>query len=529
MRFERHYSRDDIERLFGSGFSLPEEFLWGVSNSAYQVEGGYNGPGEPCNNWAEPERKGKVERTGEATRFWTEYPKFIELAQGLGLNGFRMGVDWSRVQPTTLTVPGKPPPFDRDAIERYAEILGAMMAAGLEPMVTLHMFTHPAWLGQNLWLEYENVGYFTRFAREVAGSVNDLLVEKHRQHPVKYWITINEPNVLAIVTYLLHWYPHKSFGIHNCGRAWGNMLAAHCRAYDTLHRVYEEKGWQRPYVTFNTGCNSIYLLEKVALDLVNARINGVERKDLVSYLEQGRLDWEEEIARCPDVRRVSWVSRLMERALAGGTRFFFDLDDFANGIEAIYESEEPRKMDYVAIDLYDPFFRNALKAPTWRDVRERRLNLNAEEWEWVLNPRALYHFLKAECINAPGLPVVIVENGMAYKVYRGKVEARRDGATRDRFLQCFIYEAMRALKDGVPLKGYFHWTLIDTYEWGRYEPRFGLYTVDRTGRKAGVSPVDTWGIDAGKAYREIATALVSGDRKRIAGAFLKDVRKAALY
>lgn len=520
MGFERHYGRSELEKTFRD-FKLPEGFLFGVGNSGYQSEGGYNRPGEPLNNWVWMERSGRAEVSGDATRFWTEYPAFIELAGGMGLNCFRLGVDWSRVQPSTSLRPGRRPPFDSGALEGYARILAAMMSAGMEPMVTLQMFTHPAWLGREIWLEKEKVGLFLDFVGEVAASLNTALVENHGMHPVKYWITINEPNILAILTYLILRYPHRRFGIRKCGRAWGNMLGAHCRAYDTIHDTYSDRGWKRPSVTFNTGCASVYLLEKVGLDIVNARLNCVERKELPEYLEAGRKAWDEEISLCPGVRKVSRLAKALERALVKGTDLIFDLDDFNGGIEELYASPEPRKMDFLAIDVYDPFFSNMVRAPTFTDMREGRFNLNAEEWQWVVNPRVLYHFLKAESINGCGMPVMIAENGMAYRVSNGRVEAREDGVTRDKFLQGFLFEAARALADGVPLAGYLHWTLVDTYEWGRYEPRFGLYTADR---EVGTSPgpVDAWGVDAGRVYADLIAALRSGDSKEMVDAFSRD-------
>src|SRR5450756_1647250 len=97
MEFERHFTRSDLERLFDENFSLPDDFMFGVANAGFQVEGGFNGPGEPLNNWVELERAGKVEPSGEAIRFWTDYPEELEMAKGMGLNGFRLGIEWARV------------------------------------------------------------------------------------------------------------------------------------------------------------------------------------------------------------------------------------------------------------------------------------------------------------------------------------------------------------------------------------------------------------------------------------------------
>lgn len=520
MEFRRHFSRNDVERLFGDGFRLPEGFLFGVANAGFQVEGGFNGPGEPLNNWFELERAGKVETSGEATRFWTDYPDEVELAKEMGLNAFRLGVEWSRVQPGTSAGNGDVPPFDASAIEAYSDMIAEFMGAGMEPMVTLHHFVHPYWLGLDFWLHPEKLGLFQAFVEEIARRLNTFLVEKHGRRPVKYWITINEPNGLAFGTFMLGVFPHHKSGLRRSMLAWGNLIDAHCRAYDTLHRVYEENGWEKPRVSYNTIHFANYGVDKIMTDILNARRNDIERADVQAYLDDGRERWDAEIARCPEVERAPWLSRAAEKIASDLVLRLLTAERLKNGVDAVYSSPLPDKLDYLAVDFYDPFLRNMLKAPSIQDVREKRLNFNAEHWEWVLNPVAMYHFLKAETINSRGLPVLIVENGMCNKVYRGRVEARRDGATRDVFLQAFVYEAMRALKDGVPLEGYFYWTMVDNYEWGSFDPRFGLFTVDRS-REARRSSVDAWGTNAAAAYGVIISALRSGEVPCIADAFTR--------
>jgi len=522
MGFERHFSRSDLERLFDEEFSLPDNFMFGVANAGYQVEGGFNGPGEPLNNWAELERAGKVEPSGEAIRFWTDYPEQIEMAKGTGLNGFRLGIEWARVQPSTSHTVGKAPPFDQGAIEAYSDMIAAVMKAGMEPVVTLHHFVHPYWLGIDFWLENEKLELFEKYVEVVVDRIDTLLVEKHGLRPIKYWVTINEPNVVALVSFFLRAFPHRRAGIHKALQASGNLIDGHCRAYDTIHRVYKEKGWEKPSVCYNTAIISEYYLDKVTADLLNARRNGVEKRDLEGYLERGREAWNAEIGRVPEVHRAPWVNRQLEKIAVNISCRVFNLEDYENGIEAIYSSPDPNKLDCLAVDYYDPFLRHLLKAPGLQDIREKRLSPQAELWEQVLNPRGMYHFMKAWLINGEGLPLHILESGMCYRVHKGRVEPRWDGATRDKFLQCYLFETMRALKDGMPVKSYFHWTMVDNYEWGSYEPRFGIFTVDRTRSPVKISSVDAWGVNAGKVYGELIAALQSGDREKMIEAFMKD-------
>src|SRR3954469_22660370 len=140
-----------------------EAFLGGVATSAYQSEGGYNGPGEPRTNWAIAEERGDVVSVGKAAEFWSRYAEDFERARRLGLNAFRLGIEWSRIQPSHEAAAAAPPVFDFKALDHYAEMLAACRSSGLEPVLTVHHFVHPAWLGPDAWLNPETALLFVRY------------------------------------------------------------------------------------------------------------------------------------------------------------------------------------------------------------------------------------------------------------------------------------------------------------------------------------------------------------------------------
>ncbi len=521
MIFEKHYTKKDLEEVFDEGFKLPEGFLFGVANAGFQVEGGFNGKGEPVNNWAILERAGKVEPSGEAVRFWTDYQKHIELAKNIGLNGFRMSIEWARVQPS-FTIKGREkPPFDDAAVERYAEIIASVMKEGMEPVITLLHFTHPLWLSVDLWTDYHKIIYFEEYVREITQRINGLLIEKHGLRPVKFWLTMNEPNGLAFITYLLMQFPHEKSGLKTAISAWDNMIAAHCKAYDAVHDVYRKNGWEEPMVSYNTIHLSLYFTDKVMTDLLNARVNGISRNEIGSYLKRGKAAWDEEISRSPEIVKPNPVFAKLEKLIDRVTEKVIDPDTFPKGIQALYSSPDERKLDYLGVDFYDPFLKHMIALPSSKDLAEKRFNFNSELWEQVLNPRAFYHFLKAETFNCETLPIYILESGMCYRIRGNTFEPRYDGATMDKFLQCYIFEVMRAVKDDLPIKSYFYWTMVDNYEWGSYEPRFGLFYADRSKTPVEISDKDASGTDAAGAYRDIIAALRSGNREKIIDVFLR--------
>ena len=125
--------------------SLPSDFSFGVATAGFQVEGGYNRPGQPANNWQPWEQVGRVEPSGTGAGFWERPEEALDRAAGLGCDSFRFSVEWARVFPED----GSP---DKEALVRYAAIVDACLERDLTPLVTLHHFTHPGWLGEHFWL-----------------------------------------------------------------------------------------------------------------------------------------------------------------------------------------------------------------------------------------------------------------------------------------------------------------------------------------------------------------------------------------
>jgi len=272
---------------------IPGEFLWGVSTSAYQSEGGYNGPGQPRTNWARAEEKRRVAPCGNASEFWTRYDEDFQRVRGLGLNAFRMGIEWSRIQPCFKEGKAPPPPFDMKALEHYARMLAACMDQGLEPVLTLHHFTHPAWLGTDPWLDPETPAHFERYVAKSVEYINDSLVAAGH-HPVRVIITINEPNMLVFNSYMGMQFPCKAQpGLQSITGALNRLIQGHVRVYNYLHDLYALRGWDAPAVTFNNYCSDLYWLDKFLLDIVSAAERGIARSDIEDYICRCRKRFDE--------------------------------------------------------------------------------------------------------------------------------------------------------------------------------------------------------------------------------------------
>jgi beta-glucosidase len=198
-------------------FRFPEGFLWGAATASHQVEGGNR-----WNDWWAYEQDGRLpHRSGEACRHYELYEQDFDLARSLGHNAHRFSIEWSRIEPERGV-------WDGSALEHYAAVIAALRRRGLEPIVTLHHFTNPAWFGRlGGWAHRDSTALFARYVAFVA----------ERLAPdVRYWITINEPIVYVRHAYSTgDWPPCRPRAWLSGTRALLNLCRAHVAAYGILH------------------------------------------------------------------------------------------------------------------------------------------------------------------------------------------------------------------------------------------------------------------------------------------------------
>jgi beta-glucosidase len=207
---------------------FPEGFLWGAATSAYQVEGGIH------NDWSAWEAAGKAtERSGNAADHWNRYEADFDLLKDMNLGVYRMSVEWARIEP----LPGQ---FDQAAIQQYREMLQALRKRGVEPLVTLHHFTNPIWVGeQGGWSNGKTVKSYLRFVDYV---VQELGAE------VGMWCTVNEPSLATSMAYLNINFPPGKRSWWKYLKARRNFVRAHNLAYGRIHGYYQKQQLPRPMV-----------------------------------------------------------------------------------------------------------------------------------------------------------------------------------------------------------------------------------------------------------------------------------------
>jgi beta-glucosidase/6-phospho-beta-glucosidase/beta-galactosidase len=458
---------------------LPRGFRFGVATSAFQTEGGLNGPGEPANDWLPWERSGRVEPSGTALSFFDRYGDHLDRAVAAGCDAFRLSIEWARCEPAEGQV-------DDAAFDRYRAILDACRERGLRPTVCLHHFTHPHWLGQDFWLRLDSP---ERFARWVQVAVDRL------GGGCSNWLTLNEINGYAVQAYALGALPPGRFlAFGDLVRSLDHLLTAHVLAYDAIHRRQPDA-----VVSTDNHASSLYELDRMLLDVLLARSVGVDRRSLRDWLAARR---EEQYGELGGTRG--------DNALRAMTGSIVALDRaLPRALGAVYDGPSERALDLVSVNYYDPVAADHLRLPGHRTAGGRTWAPVGRQWDMAVRPEGLLVYLR---LNAwSGLDIEISENGLCNRVVRSRAWPRADGWDRARSLRAHLKVMVAAIDEGIPVTGYFHWTLADCYEWGSYEPRFGLYGVDRE-RGARWRDDDSMGGDAAGAYRRLADGLRAGDR-----------------
>jgi beta-glucosidase len=396
--------------------TFPDGFRWGVATAAHQNEG------NNTNNdfWAWEQILGHVadgSTSGLACNWWNCAEEDFDRAAALGLNALRMSVEWSRVEP-------RPGIWDHAAFDRYREMLRGLRARGLEPMVTLHHFTNPLWLAERGGWASEEVGsLFERYITKVVETLGDLC---------RVWCTINEPSIYAAHAYVLgKWSPGER-DLLKFIRVTRNQVKAHAAAYRAIHRRQPEA---RVGIVKHMG----------AFDPANPA-SAADR--WVADIRDQLLNW-----------------RLMDAVMEGRLKPPF-------GVGLGRHPQAVGSNDFIGLNYYgrhplhfDP------SAPGKLFTGETQVPPEIawpEPWtDREIYPAGLHRFLKR--LASFGKPLYVTENGMA-----DTADEIRPG-----FILTHLAALHRAMRQGVDVRGYYYWTLVDNYEWVEgWTPRFGLIALD---------------------------------------------------
>ena len=227
----------DFEERFAK-----DRFFFGVAYAPYCEGEGLNDPDGPKNSdWARMD----TPRTTpyEGIRFWTNYAEHVDLAASLDLNAFRMGIEWARCQPSASTEPTDPPHWDEAALDHYAHMVERVIDHGMQPIVTLHHFTHPLWLGVDIWQEDRGPDLMVDAQVHIVDEINQRLMARGNKR-MSHFLVFNEPNIVPLIYHSIGWYPARQ-GTEYLLPAYDTMLSHYVKAYDGIHDLFETRGGAR--------------------------------------------------------------------------------------------------------------------------------------------------------------------------------------------------------------------------------------------------------------------------------------------
>jgi beta-glucosidase len=409
--------------------AFPSDFVWGAATAAYQVEGAATEDGRGESIWdrfsATPGKVVNGDTGAVACDTYHRYAEDIGLMRSLGIGAFRLSVAWPRILPDGRGRVNQP------GLDFYDRLVDELLANGLDPYVTLYHWDLPQVVeDRGGWPERETVEAFTEYTEIVVSRLGDR---------VRHWITQNEPWVASWLGY--------GQGVHAPGRKSDNdalaaghhILLAHGRAAEVLRR-------EAP--TSEVG---------IAIDLVPMYPFSDTEADV-------------EAARREDGFRNRWF---LEPVLGRGypddmlERYAEILPPIADGDMATIAAP----LDFLGINYYT---RNVVRA-NGGEVRAE--GSEHTEMGWEVYPDGLYRLLVDLQAAYEPPELYITENGAAFP------DARENGrvpdARRVSYLEGHLDAVAAAIAEGVPVRGYFLWSLLDNFEWAfGYSRRFGIVYVD---------------------------------------------------
>jgi hypothetical protein len=280
-------------------------------------------------------------------------------------------------------------------------------------------------------------------------------------------------------------------------------------------------------VTINTSSSSIYEHDRLLTDLLLLRASGVPASDVDRYIDERRALHD---AALPPHSAGEFLLRRFfasvspygtNRGAAGGplwaqVRTRTRRPGTRRVVDAVYRSPQVNPLGAIGFDYYDPIASHALRRPGKRRAGGKRdWSSGTPMWHVPPDPDGLRAWCRTEAALHGGLPLWVVENGMATQVVDGRPVPRQDGWDRPRYIREHLGAVVGAIEGGAPVTAYLHWSLMDNYEWGSYEPRLGIFGMDR--RAAGTGTVrwmdsDADGADAAAAFTKVVGGLRAGDR-----------------
>ncbi len=420
--------------------AFPKDFVWGAAAASYQIEGAFDADGKGESVWDMfARKKGTVwrEHTGDvACDHYHRYPEDVALMQQLGLRGYRLSVSWPRVLPSGV---GK---VNEQGLAFYDRLVDALLEAGIAPWITLFHWDFPLGLyRRGGWLNRDSADWFADYAGLLASRLSDRVVN---------WMTFNEPQcfvLLGLDTGVQA--PGDKLRDDEVVLAQHNVLLAHGKAVQALRANAKQP--------LNIGYAPVGIISIPATEDPKDLAAAERRTFSVSANHWDNVSWFDPVFLGKYPEDAGLLKKLPAR--------------FEQDLATIHQP-----IDFCGTNIYfgTPVREGADGEP---EVVKEPAGYPITALNWPVAPTSLFHgprFLHQRYKK----PIVITENGLSSRDWVAVDGAVHDPGRID-FMTRYLRELHRAVQAGVPVAGYFHWSIMDNFEWSEgYKERFGLIHVD---------------------------------------------------
>ena len=408
--------------------AFPKGFFIGAATAAHQVEGN----NIHSDYWAQEllPHSSFTEPSGIACDHYNRYEEDIRLLAEAGLNAYRFSVEWARIEPEE----GE---FDASEIEHYRRVIACCRANGVEPIVTLMHFTSPVWLiRKGGWEAESTVEYFRRYAAYVTEKLGS---ELH------YICTINEANM-------------------------GLQLATISKRFQLMAQQ-AAKNAKSAEGTVQVGMNFGKMMENMKYSAAeNAGVFGTPQPQI--FVSSRTPEGDALVFRAHQAAKTA-IKTLYPNIQVGITLSVHDCQALPGGesfAEAAWEEEFRHYLPYIRDDdfLGVQNYTRTLYGPQGQLPAPEGAELTQMDYEFY--PEALEHVIRKVHDDFKG-NLIVTENGVAISDDNRRVE----------FIRRALCGVENCVDDGIPVKGYCYWSLMDNFEWQKgFSMTFGLIAVDRT-------------------------------------------------